>query len=153
MAFPIALAAILAANSALSSGANIVSQIITNKENLRVMREQNAFNSAEAVKQRLFSAEEAEKQRAWEESMSNSAYQRSVADMEAAGINPILAAGNGGAGTPLGQAASGEAAHSAVTAHLTAPQFADILTNSVLKAVMFSSIASNGSMNKIGFGR
>lgn len=133
-----ALIALGLASSALSAGGNIGSTLLTNQQNLKAMREQNAFNSAEAEKARIFNAAEAEKQRAYETSMSNTAYQRGMADMEAAGLNPIMAASNAGAGTPTGTAASAEAAHSGSTAHLSAPQFADIVTNSVLKAVLIS---------------
>lgn len=54
-----------------------------------------------------FNADEAQKQREWEQQMSDTAYQRQVADMRAAGINPAMAMGSAqGASTPSGSAAT-----------------------------------------------
>lgn len=64
------------------------------------------WNNYALNKQNSFNAAEAEKNRQYEIQMSNTAYQRAYADMAAAGLNPHLAGGQGGASTPTGTAAT-----------------------------------------------
>jgi cysteinyl-tRNA synthetase len=53
-----------------------------------------------------FSAAEAQKNRDWQEEMRKTQYQTAVGDLKAAGLNPMLAYTQGGAGTPSGATAS-----------------------------------------------
>ena len=87
-----------------------------------------------------YNARQAQAQRAWEEYMSNTQYQRAVKDMVAAGLNPILAASNGISGAFVG---SGAAASIGAADTYQAQTFAD--QNSASHAEGYSREGSNGS--------
>lgn len=70
-----------------------------NAENVKQMiNQQTAANNA-------WSAEQAQKQMDFQKEMSNTAHQREVADLKAAGLNPVLSASHQGASSAIGASA------------------------------------------------
>lgn len=74
---------------------SFMSSILSNMMNAGSQASAKKYNSAEAAAERAFAKE-----------MRGTAYQDTVKDMIAAGINPILAANNGATATPSGASAS-----------------------------------------------
>ena len=89
----------MAIGAFISAVASLASRAINQNESDRVRREQNIFNKYEA-----------QRAREWNQQMDSTKYQRTVADMQAAGVNPALAM-QGGVTTQASSNATASAAN------------------------------------------
>lgn len=115
----------------LFGGANENSSAaVANRRQLALQHDSQAFNSAEA-----------QKQRDWEEYMSSSAHQREMADLKAAGLNPILAAESSGAAAPAGSGATSSAGQASRGTGMK-----DVMS---IFSSIFGSVNSSRNANKV----
>lgn len=99
------------------------------------------FEAEQAQLNRDFQAAQAQKAMDYQTHMSNTAYQRAMADLKAAGINPKMVAQLGGASTPSGVAGSGAQA----SGHAASMSMAN---TSALAGVLESYITSANSLDR-----
>lgn len=98
------------ASSAIGAVGGFLGQQDANEANREIAAQNTAFNAAEAQRQRDFESYWVQQSWGQSEKWRGNAYQTAVADMQKAGLNPMLAYSQGGAAVPTPGVARGSAA-------------------------------------------
>lgn len=93
-------------DDAITAGLGVLSGGLTNKWAGNSAQHAMDFSASQQLVSEDFNREEAQKTRDWQQQMRATQYQTATADMQKAGLNPMLAYSQGGAGTPSGATAS-----------------------------------------------
>ena len=131
---------------ALTSAGSLLGGLFKNRADQRRIDEQNRITSARIAAAEQRTDARIARQEAFQERMSSTAYQRAMADMRKAGLNPILAYKQGGASAPSGASSPGQSAPAA--SHPTVNVLSPAVASAVQARRVFAEVGNLEETNK-----
>ena len=133
---------------------DLLGGLLDQQQGAQGAKDQNEESAWQAKLQRDFNSAEAAKQREWQEKMRSTGYQTAMADLKAAGLNPMLAYSQGPAAMPTGATASANTlpqvsnkVQAALSANATAAQIAN--TNASTEKTKADTAVSNATAKQV----